>query len=48
MILNNLRVTNREVADDVGISIGSCQAIFTNVLEMKLTAAKIFPKLQNF
>ena len=30
MIVDNRRIT-REVADDVGISFGSCQAIFTDV-----------------
>ena len=40
-------VTIREVADDVGISFGSCQAIFTNVLGIKHAAAKLVPKLIN-
>ena len=48
IILDTRRITIREVADDVGISFGSCQAIFTNVLGMKRAAAKIVPKLQNF
>lgn len=48
MILDNRRITIREVADDVGISFGSCQAIFTDVLGMKRAAAKIVPKLLNF
>ena len=48
MILNNRRITSREVADDVGISFGSCEAIFTDVLCMKRAARKIVPKLQNF
>ena len=48
MILDNLRITIREVADDVGISFGSCQSIFTDVLGMKRAAVKIFPKLLNF
>ena len=47
MILYNHRITVREVADDVGISLGSCQAIFTDVLDMKRAAAKV-PKLLNF
>ena len=41
MILDNRRITIREVADDVGISFGSCQAIFTGVLCMKRAAASI-------
>ncbi|XP_018339114.1 PREDICTED: uncharacterized protein LOC108746691 [Trachymyrmex septentrionalis] len=48
MILENHRITIREVADDVGISFGSCQAIFSDVLGMKHVAAKFVPKLLNF
>ena len=47
MILDNRRITNREVADDVGISFGSCQEIFTDVLGLKRAAAEIAPKLLN-
>ena len=36
------------VADDVGISIGSCHDIFSNVLGMKRVAVKFVPKLLNF
>ena len=39
MILDNRRVTTREVAYDVGMSFGSCQAIFTDFLGMKHAAA---------
>ena len=48
MILDNRGITIREVADDVVISFGSCQAIFTDLLAMKRAAAKIVPKLLNF
>jgi len=48
MIIDNRRIIIREVADDVGISFGSCQAIFSNVLGMKRVAAKFVPKLLNF
>ena len=41
MILNNRRITIRELADDGGI----CQAIFMDVLGMKRAAAKIVSKL---
>ena len=44
LILDNRRITIREVADDDGISFGSCQAIFTDVLLMKRAAAKVVPK----
>ena len=48
MILDNRRITFIEVADDIGISFGSCQAIFMDVLGMKRAALKIVPKLLNF
>ena len=48
MVINDRRITIREVADDVGISIGSCHAIFSNALGMKRVAAKFVPKLLNF
>ena len=48
MILDNRRITIGEVAVDVGISVGLCQAIFMDVLDMKRLAAKIIPKLLNF
>ena len=40
MVTNDCRITLREVADDVGITIGSCHDIFSNVLGMKRVAAK--------
>ena len=46
--MDNRRITIRDVADAIGISFGSCQAIFMEVLGIKCTAAKIIPKLQNF
>ena len=45
MILYNHRITIREVADNIGISFGSCQAIFTDVFGTKCAAAKIVLKL---
>jgi DNA-binding Lrp family transcriptional regulator len=39
MVMNDRRITIREVADEVGISIGSCRNIFSNVLGMKRVAA---------
>ena len=48
MVMNDRRITIREVADDVGISIGSRHGIFSNVLGMKRVAAKSVPKLLNF
>ncbi|UYV64394.1 hypothetical protein LAZ67_3000512 [Cordylochernes scorpioides] len=47
MILANRRITIREVADDLNISIGSCHSIFINDLGMRQVAAKFVPKLLN-
>ena len=41
MILDNSRITIRKVADNVGISFGSSQTTFTDVLSMKRASAKI-------
>ena len=48
IILNNRRITVTEIADNVGISFGSCQAICTDVLGRKTAAARIVPKLQSY
>ena len=48
MILDIRGIIIREVAHDVIVSLGSCQAVFTNVSGMKQAAAKIVPKLLNF
>ena len=48
MILNNRRITVRQVADEVGISFGLCQEVFTDVLSIKGEAAKIVPKFAKF
>ena len=48
MVMNDRRITIREVADDVSISISSCHESFSNVLGMKRVAAKFVPKLLNF
>ena len=32
---NHRKISIREVADDVDISFGSCQKIFTEILDMK-------------
>ena len=48
IVMNDRRITIREVADDVGISISSCHEIFSNVLGMKHVKAKFVPKLLNF
>ena len=48
MILDNRRITTWESADDVDMSFGSCQVVFTDALGMKHAAAKIVSKMQNF
>ena len=49
MILDNCRIIIRAVAvASVGISFGSCQVIFTDILDMKRAAAKIVLKFLNF
>ncbi|UYV67063.1 GART, partial [Cordylochernes scorpioides] len=47
MILANRRITVREVAEDLNISIGSCHSIFINDLGMRRVTAKFVPKLLN-
>ncbi|UYV60688.1 hypothetical protein LAZ67_1001909 [Cordylochernes scorpioides] len=47
MILSNRRITVREVAEDLNISIGSCHSIFINDLGMRRVVAKFVPKLLN-
>lgn len=41
IILDNRRITIREVADDFGILFGSCETIFKDI-------SNHFPKLLNF
>ena len=49
MILNNRRITIREVVDDVGAYRSAhAKHYFTTVLGMKRAAAKIVQKLLNF
>ena len=48
MILDNRRITIREVAKVLAISFDSCQTIFTDVLGMKRVPTKIVAKLLNF
>jgi len=48
IVLENHRITIREVVEDVDISVGSCHAIFSDVLGMKRVAPKFVPKLLHF
>jgi len=42
---NNRRLTVREISDDCGISVGSCDVIVTDDLHMKRVCAKCVPPL---
>ena len=48
IVMENRRITIREVAENVGISVGSCHAIFSDISGLKRVAAKFVPKLLNF
>lgn len=48
IVLENHRISIREVAKDVGISVGLCRAIFLAVLDVRHMSAKLVPKLLNF
>ena len=45
IVRNNRRLTVREIADDCGISVCSCDAILTDDLHMKHVCAKFVPRL---
>jgi len=45
IICNNRRLKVREIADDCGISVCSCDAILTDDLHMKHVCAKFVPRL---
>ena len=45
MIRGNRRLTVREVADEVGISIGSCHQNCTEKFKMRRVSAKFVPRL---
>ena len=45
IIRNNRRLTVREIADECGISVGSCDAILTDHLHIKRVYAKFVPRL---
>jgi len=44
IVRNNRRLTVQEIADDCGISVGSCDAILTDDLHMKCVCAKFVPQ----
>ena len=48
IVLVNRRLTVREVAEDLSISIGSHHSIFINDLDMTRVVAKFVAKLLNF
>jgi len=45
VIRGNRRLTVREVADELAISIGSCRQIFTEKIQMRRVSAKFVPRL---
>ena len=45
IVRNNRRLTVRDIADDCGISVGSCDAILTDDLHVKRVCAKFVPRL---
>ena len=45
VVRNNRRLTVREIADDCGISMGSCDAVLTDDLLMKCVWAKFMPRM---
>ena len=45
VIRGNRRLTVREVADEVGISVGSCHQIFTEKFQERRVSAKFVPRL---
>jgi len=45
LILQNRHLTIREIAEDVGISFGSCQAILTEKPNMHRVATKFMPRV---
>ena len=47
-VMENRRITIREVAEDVSISVGSFHTSFSDILGLKRVAAKFVPKLLNF
>ena len=48
IVLENRRITIREVSEDFGMSIGSCHEIISGILGMRRVSAKFVPKLLNF
>jgi len=44
-VIRGNRLTVREVADEVGITVGYCHQIFTEKLQMRRVSAKYLPRL---
>ena len=45
IVRDNRRLTVQDIADDCGISVGSCDVILTDDLHMKRVCAKFVPRL---
>ncbi|XP_037947666.1 histone-lysine N-methyltransferase SETMAR-like [Teleopsis dalmanni] len=48
MVLQNCRVSEKEIAADLGISTGSARTILTDVLGMRRVSTRFVPKLLTF
>ena len=48
IVMENRRITIREVAEDVSISVGSCHAIFSDIFGLKRVTVKFVPKFLSF
>ena len=48
IVMENRRITIREVAEDVGIRLAHAMYFFLDILGLKRVAAKFVPKLLNF
>jgi len=48
MLINNRKLTSRELAEDLNIAYGSIQDIVVNDLDLRRVAAKLIPKELNF
>ena len=48
IIMENRRITIREVAEDIGISVGSCHAIFSEMFGQKVCGSEVRSKIAEF
>ena len=48
MVLENRRLTIRDIADTLGISFGSVQTVLKNILCLRRVKSRLIPKTLNF